>query len=39
MFITGAGTKGLVDGCDIAGNRAVGVEISDGADPTLSHCK
>ena len=33
------GTKGRMEGCDIAENTGDGVMISHGADPVLSACK
>ena len=35
----GSGTKGRLEGCDIAGNKGHGVQISEGADPLFTACK
>ena len=39
MHITGAGTRGRLEGCDIARSKAAGVYVNEGADPTLTGCK
>ena len=38
VVIMGAATKGRLEGCDIAGNKAPGIQISEGADPFISLC-
>ena len=38
MYISGAGTKGRLEGCDVAGNGRAGVRISAGAAPLLTTC-
>jgi len=35
----GAGTRGRLEGCDIAWNKMAGVQITAGADPVLAACK
>ena len=37
--IEGAGTHGRLEGCDITGNEETGVDINEGAYPTLAGCK
>ena len=39
VYITDAGTRGRLEGCDIAGNGRFGVQILGGADPSFSACK
>ena len=39
VYITGAGTRGRLEGCDVAGNKGYGVYISEGADPFLMDCR
>ena len=39
MSFLGPGTKGRVEGCDIAGNKSAGVAIVAGADPIIVSCK
>ena len=39
LAIEGAGTKGRLEGCDIARNGWNGVDLSFGADPLLVACK
>ena len=37
--ITNYGTKGRLEDCEIAGNREVGLEISEDADPLVVDCQ
>ena len=39
VLIHGERTRGRLAGCDIVGNKAAGVQISDGADPVVASCK
>ena len=38
MFVGGAGSKGRLEGCEIAGNARCGVYVQEGGDPTLVGC-
>ena len=38
MIVSDAGTKGRLEGCEIAGNANCGVLVQDGGDPTLVGC-
>ena len=39
VLILGAVTKGKVQACDVYGNKAAGVQVSEGADPLVADCK
>ena len=39
VVILGAGTKGKVLTCDVFGNAKAGIQVSEGADPTVEGCK
>ena len=39
MRFLGADTKGRLEGCDIAGNKLVGLVMKEGADPLVKNCK
>ena len=38
MLVSGAGSKGRLEGCEIAGNANCGVYVQNGGDPTLVGC-
>ena len=38
VWITGANTRGRLEGCEIAGSRGAGVGIEEEADPSLADC-
>ena len=38
VHIMGAGTKGRLEGCDIARNKVSGVHVRNGGEPLLSSC-
>ena len=38
VWIIGAGTRGRLERCDVAGNKDAGVWMGGQADPTLSSC-
>ena len=38
MLVSGAGTKGRLEGCEIAGTANCGVVVEDEGDPTLVGC-
>lgn len=39
IYLDGAGTRGHLKGCDIAGNARAGVFMQWGASPLLTDCK
>ena len=39
VWIAGAGTRGRLEGCDVARNKGAGVYITAGADPVLAASK
>ena len=39
VSISGAGTRGRLERCDVSANLLANVGISGGADPTLAACK